>query len=71
VSVLALVDSSEHTLVNPERHRGRDQSKGEVGQHGDDGDVLDGQEDNQDGTKDDAGVPGVLPVDEIILNLRR
>ena len=71
MSVLALVDCGEDTLVNPECHRGRDQSQGEVGQDGDDGDVLDGQQDNQDGTEDDTRVPGVLPVDEVILNLRR
>ncbi len=71
MSVLAFVDCGEDTLVNPECHRGRDQSKGEVSQYRDDRDILDGQEDNQDGAEDDTSVPWVLPVDKVILNLRR
>ena len=70
VSILALVDGREDALVDPEGHGGRDQSQGKVGQDRDDRDVLYGQEDDQDGSEDDSGVARVLPVDEVMLNLR-
>ena len=47
MSILALVDSSKNALVDPEGHGSSEQGQGEVGQYGDDGDVLDSEQDNQ------------------------
>ena len=82
VSVLSLVDGSQHRLVDPEAHGGGDQSQGQVADHTEDddhvggggcdvesdspdeGDVSDGEEADEDRAADDAGVPGVVPVQE-------
>ena len=54
----------------PEAHGGGDESKGEVGHHADEGDVSDGEESHQDRPEGDAGVPGVLPVQQGILFIK-
>jgi len=48
MSVLGLVDGSQHGLVDPEAHGGGDQGEGEVTDHTDEGDVSDGEETDED-----------------------
>ena len=71
MAALGLVDGGEDTLVDPEGHGGGDEGQTEVGHHRNEGDVLDGQHDHQDGPEHNPGVPGVLPVYQVIPDLRR
>jgi hypothetical protein len=70
MSVRAFVHSRDHTFVNPEGHRGRDQSQGQVGHHRNDGDILGGQEDDKDRSKGNSRIPRILPVNKLLPDLR-
>ena len=48
----------------PEAHGGGDEGQGEVGHDTDQGDVSDGEQSHQHGPEGDAGVSGVLPVQQ-------
>lgn len=70
MSILSLVHSRKHTFVNSKGHCGSDQTQTQVGHHGDDGDILDGKEDDQHRSKSNPGITGILPVKKMFLDFR-
>ena len=64
MSFVSFIDSSQNRFVDSEAHGGSDKGERQVSNDTDEGDISDGQETHQHGSADDAGVPGVLPVEQ-------
>lgn len=62
---LCLLNSSHNILVEPESDRDGEDSQGAIGHHGDEWDHRQSHQDSQKGSKDNASLPLITPVDQI------
>ena len=67
---MSFVHSRQHALIDSKGHSWSNQCQGQVGHHGDDGDILDSQKYDKYWSKSDARISWILPIDQMLLELR-
>ena len=66
MSFSTLVDGSQDTLVYPESHGGSDEGQRDIADDGQEGEVPEGDQDDEDGTKGNARLDRVPPLHQAV-----